>query len=207
MSLAKITLIGMYNYDNTLFDQLSVPAGLDKNLLINTLLLRGGEFEVLYANFDFMKAAIGVWSAKWQRTMEKWLRVLSMEYDPIENYDRKEDWIDTTHNKRQENATGTDVSVSEGDGVTMNGRSTYDSTDIQPHDQSRSTTSGSNNSASNTSAFGETNTNGAHTGRIHGNIGVKTTQSMLLEEMDVDKLNVYEEIAELFLTELVIYVY
>ena len=46
-----------------------------------------------------------------------------------------------------------------------------------------------------------------HTGHVHGNIGVKTTQSMVLEELDLAKWNVYEQITDLFLTEFVIPIY
>ena len=49
--------------------------------------------------------------------------------------------------------------------------------------------------------------NGIHSGRIHGNIGVKTTQSMVIEEIDVSRFNIYDEIANLFLQELTIYTY
>ena len=46
-----------------------------------------------------------------------------------------------------------------------------------------------------------------HTGRMHGNIGVTTSQQMLEAEWQVAKLNIYEEAADLFLTELCIYTY
>lgn len=98
MATAKITLIGFQNYlegyDEDLFKYLSVPTGIDKDLLINNILLRGGEFEVLYSDPVFLQNMIGVWSSKWQRTMERWLNALSIEYNPLENYDRKEDWTD-----------------------------------------------------------------------------------------------------------------
>lgn len=98
MATAKITLIGFQNYlegyNDDLFKYLSVPTGIDKDLLINNILLRGGEFEVLYSDPVFLQNMIGVWSSKWQRTMERWLNALSIEYNPLENYDRKEDWTD-----------------------------------------------------------------------------------------------------------------
>ena len=243
MASCKMTLIGMYNFDNTLFDNLSTPTGIDKPTLVNEILMRGGEFESLYADFDFMKFAIGHWSSKWQRTMEKWYAVLNKTYNPIENYDRIEDWTDSsnksasstsnrnedsTHSegtKRSETAVASDSSNSSGNGTTENQRSGYDSSSYSPHDKSITNSSGSNISLGSTDAKGETNTsgidslrgsnedksteigNGIHSGRIHGNIGVKTTQSMILEEIDVDKFNLYEEIADLFLTELTIYTY
>lgn len=243
MAHAKMTLIGMYNWDNTLFANLTTPAGIDNSLLVNEILMRGGEFETLYADFDFMKFAIGHWSQKWQRTMEKWYEVLSMEYNPIENYDRKEDWTDSnnkhasvtsnrnedaTHvegTKRSETAVASDSSNSSGHGDTTNTRSAFDSSSYSPHDKAETNSTGTNISLGTTDAKGETNTsgidsihgsnedssteigNGIHSGRIHGNIGVKTTQSMVLEEIDVDKFNLYEEIANLFLTELTVYTY
>ena len=48
MSAATLTLIGLYNEDNTIFDLFTVPAGLNKETLVNNILLRSGEFEVLY---------------------------------------------------------------------------------------------------------------------------------------------------------------
>lgn len=243
MAHAKMTLIGMYNWDNTLFANLTTPAGIDNSLLIDTILLNGGEFETLYADFDFMKEAIGRWSSKWQRTMERWIAVLSEEYDPIENYDRKEDWTDSsnksvtntskknedsTHSEgtmRTETAVASDSSNSSGNGETVNTRSAYDTTGYSPHDKSETESSGTNISLGTTDAKGETNTsgidsvrgsnedkstgleNGVHSGRIHGNIGVKTTQSMILEEIDVSRFNIYDEISNLFLSELVVYTY
>ena len=231
MAHSKITLIGMYNWDNTLFANLSTPSGIDNSLLIDTILLNGGEFETLYADFDFMKEAIGRWSGKWQRTMERWVSVLSEEYDPIENYDRKEDWMDANTKKssndaihsegtsRSETAVASDSSNSSGKGETVNTRSAYDSSAYSPHDKSETSSSGTNISLGTTDARGEIKSdsidsmqandtsNGVHTGRIHGNIGVKTTQSMILEEIDVSRFNIYDEIANLFLSELVVYTY
>ena len=43
-----------------------------------------------------------------------------------------------------------------------------------------------------------------HRGRVHGNIGVKTTQSIYLEEWELDKLNIYDEIMVLFAREFLI---
>lgn len=94
MSLAKITLIGMYDYDPTLFDGLTVPESLDKEVLVGNILLRSGDFETLYGSIPFMKQAIGIWSSKMQQTFEKWVEAMNTEYSPLENYDRHEEWDD-----------------------------------------------------------------------------------------------------------------
>ena len=279
MAKAKITLIGFDNYmksvNDDLFKNLSTPTGIDKDLLVNNILLKGGEFEVLYAEPYFLQNMIGVWSAKWQRTMERWINALSIDYNPLENYDRMEDWTDdasrianeakseTASNNsnvigmnsniesesntgsetttRNENAIAEDYSTSNGSGETENTRSAMDSSTYQPHDKSETSSDGENISSGITSADGKTettsdgskdsssngitqnsasgdesrtsnanaidNTSSTHAGRIHGNIGVTTSQTMLESELSISKWNLYDEIADLFISEFCIYLY
>lgn len=99
MSSAKLTLIGfdrwMKESDEDLFKAFNdLPYGIDKDVLVNNILLRGGEFEVIYSDPYFMQEAIYTWLAKWQRTLEKWLAALAVEYDPLNNYDRTEEYTD-----------------------------------------------------------------------------------------------------------------
>lgn len=246
MAHAKMTLIGFYNYMNSinddLFKNLSTPAGINKTLLINNILMMGGEYEVLWGDPFFYQNMIGVWSAKWQHTMERWIKALNIDYNPLENYDRMEDWIDENSKQsagnvknnatsvrnedinKNETSVASDSSISTGGGTTTNKRSAYDSSNYEPHDQSESTTSGSNTSNGITTANGDTksssvtadsndqqmdnleNSSGIHSGRMHGNIGVTTSQQMLQAEIDVSKWNLYNEIAELFISEMLIYV-
>lgn len=183
MAISKITLIGfnqwMLDHNDDLFKNLSIPSGIDKNTLINTILMRAGEFEVLYSNPYFMQDIIGTWSAKWQHTMQKWYDALQIKYDPLNNYDRTEIYTDIrsegekTSNtlkennqnssseniERNENALGSDSSESTGDGTTTNTVSAYDASTYQPHDQATSDTSGTNISNSLTSTQGETSRN------------------------------------------------
>lgn len=89
--MAEITLIGMYNYDENLFDSLTLPTGIDKELFINTLLMSKGEFGVVYPDPTFLRNMIGVWGQKWNRTFTRWLEGTQAKWNPIENYDRYED--------------------------------------------------------------------------------------------------------------------
>ena len=99
MATAKWTLLGMYNYDNTIFNEMILPAGIDGDLLKQSLLIEKGEFEVLFPDPDFMKNAIKVWSAKWFRTFSEWLKGTQAEWNPIYNYDRYEEgWDDNKKN-------------------------------------------------------------------------------------------------------------
>ena len=91
-----LSIMGMYEYDNSLFNGLDVPTYTDKNGVvhvvsktdvINNILLNCAELEVLYPNFDIMKLAIGVWSASEQDTWRKMFATQMAEYNPLWNVD------------------------------------------------------------------------------------------------------------------------
>lgn len=219
MATAKITLIGFYNYmkdrGTDLFSNLSLPSGIDRDTVINNILLQGGEFEVLYGDPYFLQSAIDIWSKKWNRTFQKWYDALQIEYDPLYNYDRTEiiDNIRTEgeKTKRSEVAFGNDHSTSSGNGETENTRSAYDASTYQPHDKNTSSSSGDNLSDSLTSAMGDTSRNTdtleSHKARMFGNIGVTTSQQMLSDQLDIVSWNLYEHITDLFLKEFCIWIY
>lgn len=182
MATAKITLIGLSNYNSNLFHYMVLPDNIDRDLLIDCILMRCGEFEVLYPNPNYMQSAINVWSRKWYRTFEKWVNVLSMEYDPLSNYDRTETWTDTgsgnstnqingtntetindtnsetitndTTTTHTSTGTATDNSTGSGNSESVNTVSAFDSSSYVPHDKNNSSTSTTNESISSTSANG-----------------------------------------------------
>ena len=91
-----LSIMGMYEYDNSLFDGLNVPTYTDKNnvvhvvdksKVIQSILLNCAELEILYQNLDTMKLAIGVWSAAEQDTWKKMYATVMMEYNPLWNVD------------------------------------------------------------------------------------------------------------------------
>ena len=242
MSTAKITLLGMYRHSKMdddestdLFHNLHLPTGIDKDKLINTILLNGAEFEVLYPRYGFMKYAIGIWSDKWYSTFDRWQKALSIEYNPLENYDRMEDWEDTSTGMNSDIRKASDLkneilndnrlnnarSVSSGSGGTEDKKAAYDTNTYDNFQKSDTTSSGSNSSSGleyQNSLMDETvmhsenadsvNTTSANrSGRAHGNIGVTTSQQMLEAELEVARFNLYDEISYLFLSEFCIYTY
>lgn len=91
-----LSIMGMYEYDNSLFDGLDVPTYTDKNnvvhvvdktKVIQSILLNCAELEILYPNFDTMKLAISVWSAAEQDTWKKMYATQMAEYNPLWNVD------------------------------------------------------------------------------------------------------------------------
>lgn len=94
-TIQRLTLIGLFNYDSSLFDGLELPSGYDKTTFIDSLLLEHGEKCVLYSNPDFMKYSIGAWGRKWSLELSRIYDALTAEYNPIYNYDRYEYYKDT----------------------------------------------------------------------------------------------------------------
>lgn len=207
MSSSKLTLIGMNtffaNLDDDLFKNLTLPEEADKDTLTENILLRGSDFEVLYPDPFQMQYFIGSWSKKMQGTFNRWFSALAIDYNPLENYDRMEHWTDEMDGTGSSSSRGT-VDASTSDTVTHT-KAAYDSSTYEPYEQT--STSGTNDTDTTDSNSTTTATDAEHNGRIHGNIGVLTSQAMLESELNLGYWNVYEKITELFLQEFTIPVY
>lgn len=207
MSSAKVTLIGMNTYfqnaGSDLFEFLDLPEGLTKKTLTDNILLQGGEFEVLYSDPVALKSYIGIWSDREAATFKRWVDALAIDYAPLENYDRHEDWTDTLDSDGTSRTTGTsDTSTS---GTVQTDVSAYDSSGYQPKEKvTTSDTVDNDTTENNTSTLDNT---GVHAGRIHGNIGVTTSQQMLESELELGYWNIYSRITDMFLKEFCIMIY
>ena len=203
MSSMTMTILGLYRYgeynQKDLFQNMKIPAGIDRKDLINNILEQGAAFEILYPDFEYLQFSIGAWSKRWYRTMEKWLKALTVQYDPLNNYDRYEEWTDNDNvSGKTETSAGVNTTGQDELSVTA-----YDSD--QYHNKEKTDSSGTSESTGSS----ETNTDAEskHSGHLWGNIGVTTSQEMLREELDVQKFNLIQQITDLFLTEFCIMVY
>ena len=88
--MATMSILGLYLWDNTIFDAMVLPDQIDKDTLVNNILDECAELEVLYTNPDFIKNAIGYWSLKRYHAWEKLQDVLYEAYDPFVNIKRDE---------------------------------------------------------------------------------------------------------------------
>ena len=88
--MSKLSILGLYQHDHSLFDNLQLPAEFtanDRETLINNLLMECAEFECTYPAFDFCKAAIGFWSKARLHVWEKLYATMFFNYNPIWNKD------------------------------------------------------------------------------------------------------------------------
>lgn len=113
--LGTVSILGLLNYDNTIFDDMAVPSVIDKTLLVENIVENCAELELLYPDVPTMKRIIPNWSA---RRLPVWARMgeaLAAEYNFLHNYDRTESWTDTREGEK--NVTGSRSVDRDGDNV------------------------------------------------------------------------------------------
>lgn len=90
---AWIDLMALYQQDNTVLDNLTIPVDEENNPIVDVstlkdnLILDTAELEVLYPDPEFLKSAIGIWSAKRASVWLEIWKTTQYEYNPIWNKD------------------------------------------------------------------------------------------------------------------------
>ncbi len=108
MASMRLTMIGLYEYDPTLFDGADFPEGIEKDLAVETILLRCGESPAVYQSAPFMKMKISNTARKWYNNIEHMLKAINEDYDPLHNYDRFEEWTETDKKSETNKKSETD---------------------------------------------------------------------------------------------------
>ena len=175
----------------------------DKSVLLATLINRCASLCVLYSDPDYFKIMSDAWWARWSDAFERWFLAIQKEYEPLENYDRNESWHDDIVDDNTVTNTGTVATT--GSNTSELDVSAYDSSSYQ-HKNKTTDTLGTTDTNDLTNKI-DNDRDVDHSGRIHGNIGVTTTQAMLKEELNVRYNNVYNMISDVFKKELLIAVY
>ena len=146
-----MNLQNQLDYLPTLLDGVVVPEGLDADLVRSQIMLDCGLMTPLYSEPETMKAAITHWFRAHAWNLEHLVKLIATEYEPLENYDRREDWNESLSSERDiaekqsgkdqrditEQNGGTDTaerSVS-GDLVTKNDVSPFNSSTYTPSQQ------------------------------------------------------------------------
>lgn len=197
-----MSVLGLYNWDSTLFDLMVVPKGMDKNTIIGNILEETAELEVLYPNPAFMKESIGLWSKKQIDVWNHLYETTKYDYDPIANYDREEtgERSNTDSSVRGGSDTHNSSGSRNSDGSSEGYEAGYDSVPSGDSDglvknDKRIVNSSSQDTNSDTINYGQTvDSNGSSDYHVHahGNIGVTTTQKLISEERNIAKMNMYD---------------
>ena len=181
--MAFLSVMGLYQVDQTIFDPMMVPEDLDKETVVGSILDECAELECVIPDPNVFKAVINYWSKKNVQPWSKMAAAQVAEYNPLWNKDG------TYREVEKSNA------ASKTAGVNLTDRSAYDSNTYQPVDKSTAN--------ADTSANAEV----IREREEHGNIGVTTTQQMIQEERDIADFDLYKIIIEEFKNRFCIMVY
>lgn len=195
-----VMLATIYNFDPSIFDGVEFPSNISVQDFVDSLLMQCGEMPVLYSSPPLLKSLIRVWSKISQYTWAHLVATLTAEYNPIENYDRMEEWSDSSiNNSRYTSSTNNTSSGSTKEQVYGYNNLTT------PADNSASNSAST--SADTSDSTGQGTISGSRKGRAHGNIGVTTTQEMLESERRVAMFNFYDAVIKDFQKRFLIWVY
>lgn len=193
--MAVLSILGLWNADNTIFDFLNVPEGVEKEKVINNILLNCAEVSFIYSKPETAKYAIGLWSDKHALEWVKMYETTILEYNPIENYDMKEDWTDNKNangNSSHQN-TASDETTNKVHGFEENAIVTANVNTSRGTDRITNSYSGTEETT--------------HRARRHGNLGVTTSQKMVADERLIVQFNMVDYITKEFQKEFCVMVY
>lgn len=181
-----LTLYGLTKVNPEIMS-VNVPEGIDRDSLWKTILYKSGQLYPYIQEPQALAMLVQNWFSQMHPQFSRMVLALTTEYNPLENYDRHEDTHRTTNSIMSGSSSGS----------TTGKRAGYDSADLQ-------TVDGSSSSSSTEDRSGGEDTYSAH---LHGNIGVTMASQMLEAELNVRRVNIYNDICRMFEKEFLMEVY
>ena len=205
--LSKLTVAGLHDYgtslNDDLFEHLTLPEGIEKEILVNEILKKGRSFALLYPDFEMLKLQIAVWSEKWFHNFERWVEAYNFKYEALFNVDV----TTVTEIHAKASSDGWNVgNVTGGGGNTLtSSKAAYDSNLLQVTTQDQNRVD--NTTDTTVHNVDSSNNDVTNTEVKKGNQGVTMSQEMLLSEYNAWKWNLYDHIADVFINEFCIMLY
>lgn len=182
-----------------MLDGILLPDALDRDLLIENLLVETGELGLVYWDLEFIRRRVSAWSRKRLAVWNELEKTLHYEYNPIHNYDRMEDRGLITTDDREttvvshtgengnqiemKNGYNAGSQVQAGEDIVKNNQ------DFDRQDQDDNTHQES------------------ETLYARGNIGVMSTQDLIEQQRNIVQFSVYDYIIQDFKQEFCVMVY
>ena len=224
---ATLSILGLYQREPTLFDELELPGSMNKDVLIDNILYEAAPLEAYYPDPNFMKFMIGRWSFMNQSVWQKLYDTTVLEYNPIFNYDRTEEWSENEQMLDKRTLTGTEMETSTDNSsgkIKSSGTvkselnvSGYNESSYVPREQTIETPNTLTSNTSETDRIVSIDKNDTEnmdrkrdnirTGRAFGNIGVTTTQQMIQQERETVLFNMYKVITDSFIERFCLMIY
>lgn len=197
---ATLSILGLYNYDASVLDGLTVPAELDRDTLIDYICMECAELELLYPDPQLMRQLVTSWASARKHSWERLYESTVQRYNMIHNYDRYEEWQDDT----TRSDTGSGSTNTAGNSTQTINKPGYNINNGMVSTEQETVSNSANSTANNRT---DSKNTGKHSGHLYGNIGVTTAAQMLTEERELYKWDVYAAIAQEFKAKFCIMVY
>lgn len=196
---AMINTMMFYHWDNTLFNDMHIPAGIDRDLVVSAILEETSDFPIIITDLETLRFSINKWSAHRVDIWEHFLETTRYEYNPIENYDRTEE-ENTTSTKDDTMTSSTNRTGADTDTESV---SAFNASGLTDH--TKSTTSyGSGSSGTDTVEATDTFTRRVN---VHGNIGVMSSQDMIKQEREIADFDIIDIIVNEYKKKFCILIY
>lgn len=204
--MANLSILGLYNYDPTIFSGLTIPTAdditdeadkvtdpfvPDKQTLIQYICMQLAEMELVYTKPEVVKTMIGIWSSVRLPVWKAIYNTLLYKYNPIWN---KDGTIVEDHDLTITDDYSVTNLKTEHDGNVANEVTGYDTNTYSPNTRQVIDTEDTQN--------GSTKNTHTDKGKITrtegGNIGVTMTQEMIRQQREVVEFNLYDYILQDF---------
>lgn len=172
--MSLLSVMGLYQYDNSIFDTMELPDGVQRDVVVANILVECAELEILLPDPEVLKQSISYWSKANLQIWQKLYNSTQFEYNPIWNKDGTVTETETRNLK------------STAESEAKNAVSAFNSETMR--DQAQTNNKGEG-----------TDTGTITRSRIEkGNIGVTTTQQMIKEEREISNFSIYAYITQAF---------
>ena len=214
---AKLSILGLYRWNNNIFKDMALPEGVDGEILTWKILEDCAELEVLYSDPDYMQASIYNWSSAMLPNWKKMQEALTAEYNPIWNKDGKITETNQYGETQRTNEYGEAKNINDYGKISTNGNADQTVTEkVSGFNASTMANSTQTDTTQTTNAAQEAHTDkltaAAHTDKEkhnshtdirtvieQGNIGVTESSAMVRHELELRaEFNIYSIIANDF---------
>lgn len=214
----RMTLWGINEYmDDTLFSNLEtlLPANrYDPAIVKDLIMIECGDLFPYYQVPTYLKVQIENFFARYKEQFTRAWDALYSDYNPIENYDRLEAWSDShsqssSESLSQSSSESVSAQTSSSDSTSSSATgdiSAFNASTLQPQSASAGAAATVGNTKNETKGNSQSKRDtiyqemalDSHRGRIHGNIGTMTTQSMINSSLELANYDIYLWVVTLF---------
>ena len=195
-----LSLQGMYDYDNSIFSGMVLPEGVERQTVIDTILMYAGANEVRYPSIPLLTHAITTFFKHNQFRYAEFWKSVNFEYDPLLNYDME---ITEERNTTGSDSTNRTVeSSASGESSNTHSVSAFNATNFSPESQDGGHSTSSSDGTEQTD-FG-TNRHETYSRRESGDNSARSTMDNVRQYRDVSDYDFYKIIAMDFEDEITI---